>query len=173
LLICRNAAPEPGASSISTIPSLKNLKKTKIYIVIIYFISQFQPRINPTKIWNYRTKENIQSIQQRLRQARHEDERFEFSRPESKAALTWIAVWLVTLITLAIVPIDEARPNFAAMHDGVHFGHGTITDFDGFDPPYIKAQSWKNYFRSRKFHSLPRPERLWRTDGKTSDLSKI
>jgi hypothetical protein len=45
------------------------------------------------------------------------------------------------LIDLAMAPLDEACPNFAAMPDGVHFSHGTITDFGRFDAPYIKAKS--------------------------------
>ena len=66
---------------------------------------------------------------------------FEIKRPEPKAALTWIAVWLVALIALAMVPMDEARPEFAAMPDEIHFSDGTTPDFGGYDAPYIKARS--------------------------------
>ncbi len=66
---------------------------------------------------------------------------FEIKRPEPKAALTWVAVWLVALIALAMVPMDEARPEFAAAPGEVHFSQGTDPAFEGYDAPYIKAQS--------------------------------
>ena len=42
-------------------------------------------------------------------------------RPEPKAALTWVAVWLVALIALAMVPLDKAESGFAAMPDEIHY----------------------------------------------------
>jgi hypothetical protein len=66
---------------------------------------------------------------------------FEFKRPEPKAALVWMAVWLVALIALAMVPLDEARPDFAAMPDEIHYSHGTSPEYQGYDAPYIKARS--------------------------------
>ena len=50
---------------------------------------------------------------------------FELRRPEPKAALTWMAVWLVALISLAMVPMDKPNAEFAAMPDEIHYSHGT------------------------------------------------
>ncbi len=45
-------------------------------------------------------------------------------RPEPKAALTWVAVWLVALIALAMVPMDKPNSGVAAMPDEIQYSHG-------------------------------------------------
>jgi len=79
-------------------------------------------------------------MQQRPREARHEDKMLEFRRPEPKAALTWIAVWLIALIGLAIIPMDEARPEFAAMPNEIHYSHGMNVEFPGEIGQPVKVQ---------------------------------
>ncbi len=45
-------------------------------------------------------------------------------RPEPKAALIWMAVWLVALIGLALVPMNGSNPEFAGMTDEIHYSSG-------------------------------------------------
>ncbi len=46
-------------------------------------------------------------------------------RPEPKAALTWVAVWLAALIALAMVPMVKPNSGFAARPDKIQYSHGT------------------------------------------------
>lgn len=49
----------------------------------------------------------------------------EMMRPEPKAALTWVVVWLAALIALAMVPVDNANSGLASMPDEIQYSHGT------------------------------------------------
>ena len=49
----------------------------------------------------------------------------EISRPEAKATLTWIAVWLIALIALALVPMDGPKTGVAGLPDEIHYSHST------------------------------------------------
>ncbi len=65
---------------------------------------------------------------------------FEMKRPEPRAALTWIAVWLAALIALAMVPMDKANSGFAAMPDEIHYSHGSNPGARGANAPAPKVQ---------------------------------
>jgi hypothetical protein len=64
----------------------------------------------------------------------------EIMRPEPKAALTWVAVWLIALIALALVPMDEPNSGFAAMPDEIHYSHGSNPGLYGNDARPTEVQ---------------------------------
>jgi|TARA_B100002003_G_C13849820_1_gene416587 hypothetical protein len=64
----------------------------------------------------------------------------EMIRPEAKAALTWVAVWLIALLALAMVPMDEPKYGFAAMPDEIHYSHGTNPALHGANAPAPRVQ---------------------------------
>jgi len=61
-------------------------------------------------------------------------------RPEPKAALTWVAVWLVALIALAMVPMDKPNSGFAARPDKIQYSHGANPGLHGTDALASKVQ---------------------------------
>ncbi len=51
----------------------------------------------------------------------------EIRRPEPKAALTWMAVWFIALIGLALVPMGEINSEMAGTPGEIHYGSGATT----------------------------------------------
>ncbi|MFP6749237.1 MAG: hypothetical protein VCD66_16760 [Alphaproteobacteria bacterium] len=48
-------------------------------------------------------------------------------RPEPKAALTWMAVWFIALIGLALVPMGETNSEMAGTPGEIHYDSGATT----------------------------------------------
>lgn len=49
----------------------------------------------------------------------------EIRRPEPKAALTWIAVWFIALIGLALVPMSGTNTELAGGKGELHYSTGS------------------------------------------------
>ena len=49
-------------------------------------------------------------------------------RPEPKAALTWVAVWLIALIGLALVPLAGNQTEFSDLPDQIQYSAGPHSD---------------------------------------------
>ncbi len=56
---------------------------------------------------------------------------FELRRPEPKAALTWIAVWFIALIGLALVPMSGINTELAGGKVETHYSSGSSDGHHG------------------------------------------